>query len=457
MANQTPSILIVDDDASICDILKKMLKREGYRTLVAANGTQALARFAEHTVDLVLLDLMMPDISGIEVATQFLEEKPHIPIVLLSAYGTVSKAVAATKMGVYDFLEKPLDRDRLLVTVRNALAKGRLEEELALYKQEVMQKFKMVGQCKAMKRIYSLIERIAPTDTPVLITGENGSGKELVAAAIHAGGNRSKRPLVKINCAAIPANILESELFGHTKGAFTGALSAKKGRFELANGGTLFLDEIADMDEMMQVKLLRFLESGEIQKVGSTETARVDVRLMAATNQDLYRAVEEKRFREDLFYRINVVKLHVPPLRERRSDIPLLVEHFVANCAESHGLPAPRFTPAALRFLKSQPWPGNVRQLRNLLERVLILDYHEIIDLENIKPFLDDPGSRPEATRHNPHSLHEARQQFEREFILNALQEADGSVSKAAKNIGADRANLYRKIRQLGIHLEERS
>ncbi len=361
MKINSQKILIVDDDVAICDILQKMLKREGFQTVVATTGSQALTQFAKNSIDLVLLDLMIPDVSGLDLARKFLEDKPQVPIILLSAYGTVSKAVEATKMGIYDFLEKPLDRDRLIVNVHNALARGKLEQELVQYKQEMLEKFKMVGQSKAIKEVCALIERVAAADTPVLITGENGTGKELVASALHARSLRSVKPFVTINCAAIPSDILESELFGHTKGAFTGALAAKRGRFEMANYGTLFLDEIGDMDEKMQVKLLRFLEEGEIQKVGSTEIQQLDVRLIFATNHDLKQAVAEKRFREDLYYRVNVVHINIPPLRDRRGDIPLLVEHFAKIYAESHGVPVPHFTPASMRVLRFHSWPGNVR------------------------------------------------------------------------------------------------
>ncbi|MFQ5605891.1 MAG: sigma-54-dependent transcriptional regulator [bacterium] len=457
MNTTSAKILIVDDDFAICDILQKMLKGQGYQTLIARSGQKALQEFSKQSVDLVLLDLMMPDISGLEVAVKFLAAKPNVPIILLSAYGTVSKAVEATKMGVYDFLEKPLDRDRILVTVRNALARGELQQELARYKQEALEKYQMVGQSKEMKRLYSLIERIAPTDSPALITGENGTGKELVAAALHAASLRSMKPLVKINCAAIPADILESELFGHTKGAFTGAQSAKKGRFEMAHGGTLFLDEIGEMSESMQAKLLRFLEAGEIQKVGSSQTMQVDVRLLTATNQDLQKAVQEKRFREDLFYRINVVQIHIPPLRERRGDIPLLMEHFVQQFAEANGLPVPHFTPAAMRYFTFHPWPGNVRQLRNLIERVLVLNRNDLLDLDDVKPLMDAPASQSSMMAQNDLPLQQARQKFERDYILTALQEAGGSVATAAQKLGMDRANLYRKMRQLGINSEDRS
>ncbi len=448
---QKENILIIDDDLSICEILTKVLKAAGYGTAYAVTGTEGLKSFQEGHFDLVLLDLSLPDTDGFEVAKQLLEENAQTPIILLSAYGTIEKAVQATKIGVYDFLEKPLDRDRLLVTVRNALAHGRLQQELAQYRKQVLEKYQMVGVSQAMKNICALIDKVAPVDTPVLITGENGVGKERVALAIHNRSQRSGKPMVPINCAAIPEGLMESELFGHTKGAFTGALYAKKGRLEIADGGTVFLDEIGDMPEFMQVKLLRFLEKQEIQKVGSNEMKQVDVRLITATNHDLQEDVKNGRFREDLFYRINVVHIHIPPLRERTEDIPPLLEYFLELFATQQGLPVPHFTPAALRYLQSHPWPGNIRQLRNFVERLLLLNYNDVLDLDHVKASLESPTAPMAAEVAKAQTLQEARRHFERQFILNALHAADGHVSRAARALGIDRANLYRKMRQLGI------
>lgn len=447
-------ILIVDDEPSICDIMSKILLREGYQTQQAYSGSKAVSLFAEQAFDLVLLDLALPDMDGLEVARQMLAQNSMIPIVLVSARGTIPKAVEATKIGVYDFLEKPPERDRILLTVRNALAKGQLEQQLAQYQSALLDKYKMIGQSAAMKKVYALIEKIAPTATPVLITGENGVGKELVAAAIHHCSPRANKMMVKINCTAIQPSLIESELFGHSKGAFTGALQAKKGRFEIADDSTLFLDEIGEMDEAMQVKLLRFLETGEIQKVGATEISRVDVRLLAATNRDLHEEIKARRFRRDLYYRIDVMRIHVPALRERPEDIPPLLEHFIAEHANANGLPLPHVTPAALRYLKAYHWPGNVRELRHFVQRLMVLSYNETIDLENIRPYLEEDEANLTPATPTAQTLHDARQQFERQYVLDILHETNGHVTRAAQMLGMDRANLYRKMRQLGIEID---
>ena len=447
-------ILVVDDDIEICHSLERILKRAGYKADTAQTGTKASKLLRQNHLDLVLLDMCLPDADGLELAQTFLKEKPQIPIILISAHGTVSRAVEATKMGVYYFLEKPLERDLLLVTVRNALNKRQLEEELIQYKQEMLRKYRMVGQSPAMRRIFALIDRIAPSDVPVLITGENGTGKELVANAIHARSPRAKKPMIKINCPAIPSDILESDLFGHTKGSFTGASDNKKGRLEMADGGTVFLDEIGEIGVRLQVKLLRFLENGEIQKVGSTETLTVDARLIAATNRDLDQAVKEGNFREDLFYRINVVHIRIPPLRERPEDIKPLVEFFAREIADANGFPVPRFTPPAIHYLTYYTWPGNIRQVRNFVERAMIMNYRETFDLEDIRPHLEarvGDELMPSATEQ---SLQQARREFERKFILETLKRTKWNISQAARSLNIDRANFYRKLKQLEISPE---
>ncbi len=444
-------ILIVDDDIEICHSLERILKRAGYRVTIAQTGAKAARLIQQNHLDLILLDMRLPDVDGLELARIFLKEKPQIPIILISAHGTISRAVEATKMGVYDFLEKPLERERLLVTVRNALNKRQLEQELNRYKQEILNQYKMIGKSPAMQQVFELIDRIAPANVPVLITGENGTGKELVANAIHAKSPRSSKTMIKINCPAIPPDILESELFGHIKGAFTGATDNKKGRLEMANGSTVFLDEIGEISGQMQAKLLRFLEYGEIQKVGSTETITVDARLIAATNRDLFKAVKEGKFREDLLYRINVVHLHIPPLRERPEDVPLLINHFASLLAKTSGLTTPRFTPAAMHYLTYYPWPGNVRQVHNFVERIMIINYREVYDLEDIRPYLGSEREDIGALLGESKKLQDARLEFERKFIAGILQETGGNVSQAARILGMDRANLYRKMRQLEI------
>ncbi len=445
------SILIVDDDVSICQILRRILESENYQIQEAHSGSEALSLFLENEFDLVLLDLQMPDKNGIDVAREMIAQNPLVPIVLMSAYGTISRAVEATKMGVYDFLEKPLDRDRILVTVRNALAHGQLQQELIHYKLDSLSRYQMVGQSPEIKRVFSLVEKIAPTNSPVLILGENGVGKELVAQAIHNQSPRANKALISINCAAIPDTLLESELFGHTKGAFTGANTAKKGRFEMADGGTLFLDEIGDMSFSAQAKLLRFLERGEIQRVGSSQVASVDVRIIAASNKNLKQMAADKTFREDLYYRLEIFTITVPPLRERRSDIPLLLNFFLSNYAEKNATVKPILTPAVIKYLSGFDWPGNIRQMRNFVERLMIMKQSDLIDLNEVVPLLEAKEPPSPLSANEPKPLQQAREDFEREYILRILEENDWKIAKAAEVLHIDRANLYRKLRGLGI------
>lgn len=444
------TILIVDDDQSICSILNKILSSEGYNVLEANTAHQSLKIFSEIEVDLVLLDLLLPDADGIELAQQMLSSKGQIPIILITAHGDIPKAVEATKKGVYDFFEKPFDRHRLLVTIRNALSWEQARKELFRQKEDYLKRYKMVGQSQAMQKVYAMIDRIAPTNAPVLILGENGVGKDLVAQAIHANSPRASKRMVKINCPAVPDTLLESELFGHTKGSFTGAYTSYTGRIQQANGSTLFLDEIADLSASAQAKLLRFLENGEIQRVGSGETVFVDARIIAASNKNLVELVAEGKFRQDLYYRLEVFPIIVPPLRTRRSDIPLLLNHFIEIYAEEKGLIRPRITPAAQRFLNSYDWPGNIRQLEHFVERMMILLNQEVIDIEHVRSLLK-AHEKNHITESEDKTLSGARRNFEREHILTILAETNGNVAQAARTLGVDRANLYRKMAKLGI------
>jgi len=448
---QGQNIFVVDDDPSISQILKKILSGEGYHVLEASTGKEALEIFSQSDIDLILMDMILPDADGIELAQQMLSEKAHIPVILITAHGNIPKAVEAIKSGLYDFLEKPFDRDRMMVTIRNALSWGHAQQELLHYKRNSLERFKMVGQSAAMQKVYTMIEKIAPTDAPVLITGENGVGKELVAQAIHNGSPRAKKKMIKINCAAIPDTLLESELFGHTKGAFTGAQSAHPGRLQLADGSTLFLDEIGDLSPDAQAKVLRFLESGEVQRVGSTETIHVNVRIIAATNQNLRNLVKEGKFRQDLYYRLEIFPINVPPLRQRREDIPILLNHFMDEYASANGVLQPRLTPAALRYLIGYSWPGNVRQLRHFVERMLILISSDVIDIQHVKSLLFSKDDHDSSDETEDKTLRGARKNFEREHILAVLAETNGNVTEAAKILGVDRANLYRKMGRLGI------
>ncbi len=442
------SILIVDDDLSVCRILKRILSGEGYTVIEAQDGKNGWEVFEQNQIDLVLLDLQLPDEDGIELAGRMIQENPAVPVVLISAYATVSRAVEATKIGVYDFLEKPFERDRILLTAKNALSWREMKRQLGELKSDTLIHYHMLGQSDVMQTLFQKIDRIAPVDSPVLILGENGVGKELVAQAIHEKSRRAAAPLLKLNCPAIPETLIESELFGHTKGAFTGAYVNKSGKLKSADGGTMLLDEIGDLSPGAQSKILRFLESGEIQKVGSSENLSADVRILASTNQDLKAMVEEKRFRQDLYYRLDVLSIWVPPLRQRREDIPLLVEHFISGYSEANGLIEPALSQAAMRQLTAYPWPGNVRQLKHFIERLLIMVRKELIDIEDIQPFFHESESTDTAFIL---PFKEARQQFERRHISQILGETGGSISRAAELLQMDRANLYRKMKQLGI------
>jgi two-component system, NtrC family, nitrogen regulation response regulator NtrX len=451
------TVLIVDDDTSICQILHKILLGEGYRILEAYNGKEALHLFHIHSIDVVLQDLSMPDMNGIEVAALMIAKKPSIPVILISAYGTIAKAVEATKAGIYDFLEKPLDRDRILITVRNAVIQNTLHDQLLHYRHETLERFKMVGDSPVMKRVFHLIEKVSPFQSPVLVCGENGSGKELVAKAIHHNSKRNLKPLVKINCAAIPDALIESELFGYVKGAFTGAHVSKTGRLEIANNGTIFLDEVGDLSPMAQAKMLRFLENGEIQRVGSITTSTVDVRIIAATNKDLPLMVKEESFREDLYYRLNAFPIQLPPLRDHKEDIPQLLDYFLTEFADANGVIKPQLSSAATVYLCNYSWPGNIRQLRSIVERLMIMKDGDVIDLSLVQMFLKDADTPlHEKPERQTASLQDARQSFERDYIIEILDASDWRVANAAQILGIDRANLYRKMRQLGIDGDKR-
>jgi len=455
MNNQT-RILIIDDDESIGSTLSRIFRRFGYETRETTTGKQGLAVFSTESIDLVLLDLQLPDMDGIDIAREMVTANPAIPIIVISAHGNIPTAVEATKLGVYDFLEKPLNRERLLLTVRNAIARRELDQRLARYQADSLARYQMIGQSPQMQQIFTLIERVAPSDTSVLILGENGVGKELVAQAIHAKSLRAKNKLIKINCAAIPDNLLESELFGHTKGAFSGAYQAKTGRFELADRSTLFLDEIGDLSAVLQAKILRFLENGEIQRVGSIETKIVDVRILAATNQNLQEKIKRNEFRLDLFYRLNGITISVPPVRERSTDIPLLLEHFTRRYAEKYGVIQPHLSPAALNFLSGYAWPGNIRQIQNFINKLMLLRQTNVIDLAEIRELMDETVPVPmEGNADEIQPLQIVRAQFEQQYLRKALERTNWQVSKAAELLGIDRAYLYRKMKNLGISIEE--
>lgn len=454
--NIQPTVLIIDDEVMICEAIARILARSGYHSLAANTGKTGIALLSQHEVDVILLDLLLPDMDGLDVAREMIAQNTIVPIIIISAFGSIPRAVEATKLGAYYFLEKPLERERLLITVKNALAQRRLQQELIQYKNVCMDRYEMVGESPSMKALFSLIEKIAPTDHSVLITGESGVGKELVAHAIYKQSHRSKKPFIKLNCAAIPENLVESELFGHTKGAFTGALNSKKGQFQVADGGTIFLDEISELNYTAQAKLLRVLENGEIQRVGATEISKVDTRIITATNKEIPQLIKIQKFRDDLFYRLNTFSIHVPSLRERQSDIPLLLDHFVMKYVTDRDLPKPKFTQAAINFLKGHSWPGNIRELRHFVDKIMLMKRGDLIDLDEVRLFVDINRNEHSLMMRERPTLDEARNEFEHGYILKVLEESEWHVTKAAQTLGIDRAYLYRKARLLGIELNRR-
>ncbi|HOJ52729.1 MAG TPA: sigma-54 dependent transcriptional regulator [Syntrophales bacterium] len=448
------TILIVDDEESILKSLGAILTDEGYEVLTAESGEQALKIIDEELPSLVLLDIWLPGIDGLEVLKRIKSEYPQIMVIMMSGHGTIETAVRATKLGAFDFIEKPLSLEKVILLVDHALDMARLEEENLLLKQKVMPPYELTGSSESIRELKEMISIIAPTNAWVLIMGENGTGKELVARSLHRQSRRAHKPFVEVNCAAIPDDLIESELFGHEKGAFTGATQQRRGKFDLAHEGTIFLDEVADMSLKAQAKILRILQEKKFERVGGNRTITVDVRVIAATNKDLEKEMEAGRFRADLFYRLNVIPLRVPPLRERKEDIPLLVERFLQELAEKEGGPVKRMTEEALEILMQHDWPGNVRELKNLIERLVILVPSEIIDADDIPPFSINGTKGEGVIKDTADSLREAKMEFEKKFILQKLRENDWNISKTAEVIGLERSNLHRKIKSYGIEIK---
>ncbi|MFH1680809.1 MAG: sigma-54 dependent transcriptional regulator [Candidatus Eisenbacteria bacterium] len=443
-------VLVVDDEKGIQTSLRRILEYEGYEVAVASNGDEALDAIRSGSPSLVLLDIKMPGMDGIEVLGEAMRIRSDLVVVVISGHGTVATAVEATKLGAFDFLEKPLDRDRLLLTVRNGLEQRRLAVENLIYRERMDETYRIVGESDAIKKILRTIEKVGPTGGRVLITGSNGTGKELVARALHAASPRAKRPFVEVNCAAIPEELIESELFGHEKGAFTGATSLRIGKFELADGGTLFLDEVGDMSLSAQSKVLRALELGEVARVGGRGTRRVDVRVFAATNKEIGREVREGRFREDLYYRLNVVPIHVPALVERKEDIPTLARHFLDRYCKQNGLRPKDLTDEVIDLFLHHDWPGNVRELRNTIERIIILSESERIAVSDVV-FSGLPGSGAGDPVPSDATFQEFKDKAERDFLLTKLEENNWSVSRTARELGMQRSNLYKKIEKFGL------
>jgi DNA-binding NtrC family response regulator len=443
------TLLIVDDEPNILTSLRRALELEDFRALTASSGAEALELCGAKGPDLVLLDVAMPELDGIEVLRRLKSSQPSLPVVMMSGHSTIETAVQATKLGANDFVEKPLSTERLLITLENALALERLREENAQLRAASSNDWKMIGDSPQMRHVFDLLRRTAPTQGRVLITGDNGTGKELVARAIHEGSPRADKSFIKVNCAAIPQELIESELFGHEKGSFTGATSSRKGKFEAAHGGTLFLDEIGDMSLSAQAKVLRALQEGEIERVGSPEALKVDVRVVAATNKNMAEEIAAGRFREDLYYRLAVVPIELPPLRERRPDIPALARHFLEQAWQLHGKRPTQISQGAQTLLMQHEWPGNVRELRNSIERLVILTDGDIEEAD-VQAILPATKSAPSVYRRGA-TLKELTAAAEREIVLRALEDNSGHVSKTAEALGLERSHLYKKMKALGI------
>ncbi|HEY8175002.1 MAG TPA: sigma-54 dependent transcriptional regulator [Gemmatimonadaceae bacterium] len=451
-----PTVLIVDDEPNIRRMVGALLGAEGYDVRDASDGATGVRRASESEPDVVLLDLMMPgDLDGMATLERLRAEIPDCPVVMMSGRAGLSDAVRATKLGAFTFLEKPLTPEGVLLALSSAMELRRARLEARALRADLGLAWEMVGESPGVQRVRDLIARIGPTDSRVLISGESGVGKELVAAAIHAASSRRDRAFVRVNCAAIPRDLVESEMFGHEKGSFTGATERRIGRFELAHTGTLLLDEVGDLGPEAQAKLLRAIEAREIERVGGGQPIRIDVRVIAATNKDLARAVTESRFREDLFFRLNVIPLHVPPLRERPSDIPLLVRHFSALHHVRTGQAPPRWTPEAVGALGRYRWPGNVRELANIVERLSILHVGSDVAEDAVRAVLPVERTPTAAPLPDPaaldHSLTDTLDEYERMLIARALSMAGGNVAEAARKLKTDRPNLYRRMRRLGI------
>ncbi len=443
------TVLVVDDEEGILETLSGILEDEGYEVITASSGEQALTLVKELSPEVILLDVWMPQgIDGLETLKGIKEITQEPVVIMISGYANIDMAVQATKLGAHDFLEKPLSLEKILILIRRALERQQLEKENKELKTTLSRRQEIIGKSPQIITLKEDISKAAVSRSRVFIFGESGTGKELVARALHEASDRNNKNFVEVNCAAIPHELIESELFGHEKGSFTGAFERKKGKFELADGGTLFLDEIGDMSLATQAKVLRIIETQEFQRVGGSKNIKVDVRIIAATNKDLKEEIKKANFREDLYFRLNVIPIHIPPLRDRKDDITLLVEYFLKNFAQQYGQKPKKVSKATQHALMNYDWPGNVRELRNMIERFVIMNPSEVIDIKYVLPFKE--------TKMNYYSyktIREAREQFEKDFILKKLQENNWNISKTAEDLEIERSNLHRKIKALGIEI----
>jgi two-component system nitrogen regulation response regulator NtrX len=462
-----PRILVVDDEAAIRDSLRMILEYEHFGFIGASSGPDAIGIVQRDRPDLVLLDIKMPGMDGMEVLRKLREIDDTLPVVMISGHGNTSTTVEAIRSGAIDFLEKPLSSERVIVTLQNTLKQDELRRENRELKLAMEAKYEIVGESPALRKVLEAVKRAAPTNATVLLLGESGVGKELVARTIHRNSPRAGQRFVQVNCAAIPEELIESELFGHEKGSFTGATEKQVGKFEQADRGTIFLDEIGDMSQKTQAKVLRVLQEQEVERLGSARTIKVDVRVIAATNKNLEEAMQAGSFREDLYFRLHVIPIHVPPLRERREDIPLLVKYFARLTAEEHNLKPKRFDPRAMETLQRHRWRGNIRELRNTIERVLIMTPHDVIGPDDLPPEIvsSAPGKAPAAVASeggdavtkapsSPGTLREFKEVAERAFLVEKLRESGWNISKTAEVLDTPRSNLYKKLEQYGIKQE---
>jgi two-component system, NtrC family, nitrogen regulation response regulator NtrX len=449
-------ILLIDDDAGIRDSMRMPLEYEGYEYSAAASAEEGIAAVQRESPDIVFLDIKMPGMDGLEALTKLKALDEALPVVMISAHGSASVGAEATRRGAVDFIEKPFGAERLLVTIRNVLDQSRLRDENRTLKRAAEARYQMVGEGAALRHVGDAIKRAAPTNATVLLLGESGVGKELVARSIHRNSLRSRERFVQVNCAAIPEELIESELFGHEKGSFTGATEKQIGKFEQADRGTIFLDEIGDMSPKTQAKVLRVLQEGEVERLGSSRTIKVDVRVIAATNKELEQEIEKGNFREDLFFRLSVIPIRVPPLRDRSEDIPALVRHFADLFSREHNRRPQRFTHAALEYMQKARWKGNVRELRNTVERLIIMTPGDTIDVDDLRDIvrIDAKVAAPENDREKPGTLREFKEVAERAFLVDKLREHNWNISKTAEVIGTPRSNLYKKLEQYGISQE---
>jgi DNA-binding NtrC family response regulator len=449
------SIIIIDDEKEICESIKMILEYEGYAVDYSTNSPDGIEKISNGQFSALLLDIQMPEMNGFEVIKKVKEINPVLSVIIISAHGSVENAIKATKLGAFDFIEKPVDRDKLLLSVRNAVDQTNLILENKEIKRSLSGSEKILGNSKPIRNILDLIEKVAPLDTRVLITGDNGTGKELVAKAIHNQSMRKDKSFVEVNCAAIPNELIESELFGHEKGSFTGAVQQRIGRFELANKGTLFLDEIGDMSLQAQAKVLRAIEDGKIERVGGGKKIEVDVRIISATNKNLLDEIEKGTFREDLYHRINVIPIQIPPLRERIDDIPVLINNFIEEITAKHKKPIIKLNDDAMKYMQSMEWSGNVRELRNSVERIIIIIDKREITRKDIEILFSTGHNHLTDIIDINNSFQEFKEKAERAFILKQLEANNWNVSKAAEVLDIQRSHLYNKMKKYGIDKAE--